>query len=404
MWLLVFIFLAFTFLVGWTLFGYFIFLYWKGFCRRRVEPEIPGNLPSMSIAVPCYNEEKNIIAKLDDLRRLDYPRELLQIVFVDGGSSDHTVALLKGARDCGLLFTVLQSPRSGKIHQLNHALPALTGEIVLNTDVDARIRPDALKWIAAEFALDLQVAVVGAYCAPEKTMDIEDYHWAAQNKSRFIESDADNASIVIAQCYAFRRNFLTSFPEDVVADDVYIAFLAAVEGKRAVYSRKAMAVETRTPQTYTEFLEHKFRKSNAMLRESLRFLYRLPEMAASSKTIFLTRLAQQVLLPWALAWWMLLAGVLLILARLDMIVFGSSFLLLLFVSTSVLFRRMPLPDGTRHHSVITLIKGYAVTNFIMIATALSYPFYQQSSFYSRLQESGPDAQVRARVHLGPAQK
>jgi poly-beta-1,6-N-acetyl-D-glucosamine synthase len=394
MWLLVFIFLAFTLLVGWMLFGYFIFLYWNGFCRRTKEPQIPESLPSVSIAVPCYNEERDILAKLDDLRRLDYPRERLQIVFVDGGSSDCTVALLKGTRDFGTLFTVLQSPKSGKIHQLNFALPFLTGDIVVNTDVDARMRPDALKWTAAEFALDPKVAVVGAYCAPDKTIDIEDYHWAAQNKSRFIESDAGNAFIVIAQCYAFRRDFLSAFPEDVVADDVYIAFLAAVEGKKAVYSRKAMAVETRTPQTYSEFLEHKFRKSNAMLRESLRFLYRLPEMKAFYKTIFLTRLAQQVLLPWALAWWLLLAGVLSILARFDMIVFGSLLLLLLFVSTSALFRRMPLPDGSHHHSVLTLIKGYAVTNFIMIATALSYPFYRQSSLYSRLQENGREAEKK----------
>ena len=72
--------------------------------------------------------------------------------------------------------------------------------------------------------------------------------------------------MVIACCYAFRRGLLDRFPEDVVADDVYVAALANTLGHRTTYCAKALVEELRTPQTLPELFTHKFRKSNAVLR------------------------------------------------------------------------------------------------------------------------------------------
>jgi hypothetical protein len=250
--------------------------------------------------------------------------------------------------------------------------------------VDARLAPDALEWIAASFAVAPEIWVVGAYCHPANGLEIEQYYWDSQNKGRFLESDAHTASIVIAQCYAFRRELLTTFPEDVVADDVYAAFLANTLGYRTIYSRHATAVETRTPQDISQFLSHKFRKSNAFLRESLRFVYRLPEMSPFCKMMLATRIVQQLLLPWALIFWMLIAGVLLTLFRFDVVIFGAAFLILLLLLTNRVFAWTHLPDGARRYSLATGLIGYALTMLIMLTTGASYPFFQQGSSYMRL--------------------
>jgi cellulose synthase/poly-beta-1,6-N-acetylglucosamine synthase-like glycosyltransferase len=296
----------------------------------------------------------------------------------------HTRELLADAITEDEPFRVVACGPVGKIGQLNAVLPELRGEIIVNTDVDARLAPDALRWIAAEFAASESVSVVGAYCRPEGPLALERYYWDQQNKGRFLESDAGAASIVVAPCYAFRRTLLTAFPDDVVADDIYVAFLAHAERCGVVYSRKAMAVETRSPRGVSEFLPHKFRKSNAFLRESLRFLYRLPEMTGLGKTLLLVRTAQQLLLPWLLLFWLLTAGAILTLFRFDLVLFGAAFLFVLFGTTSVVFAGTRLPEPPRRYSLVTVAVGYVLTNFILMVTALSYPFFRQGSTYARL--------------------
>lgn len=49
----------------------------------------PAHLKA-SLIIPVHNEELVLPAKLDNLAALDYPPELLQVVFVSDGSTDGT--------------------------------------------------------------------------------------------------------------------------------------------------------------------------------------------------------------------------------------------------------------------------------------------------------------------------
>ena len=301
-------------------------------------------------------------------------------MFVDGNSNDKTIELLETYNE----FIIHKCPVNGKINQLNYILPKIYSNIVLITDVDGLLKPNTLKWIAAEFNSNPDASVVGAYCYPINTLEIEHYYWSAQNRGRFLETYAKTSSIVVAQCYAFKNGLLTSFPDDVIADDIYTAFLANTLNKKTIYSYHAIAYETRTPKLYSEFIPHKFRKSNAFLRESLRFLYRLPEMNIYFKLILATKIAQQLLLPLGFLIWIILSGVLLTLYRYDIVIIGAAILFFLFVITSRIFASIILPDGIQKYSLLTIIKGYIMTNIIVLATGLCYPFYNQNSNYKRL--------------------
>jgi cellulose synthase/poly-beta-1,6-N-acetylglucosamine synthase-like glycosyltransferase len=260
----------------------------------------------------------------------------------------------------------------------------LRGDVVVSTDVDAKLSPDALRWIVREFGTDPDVMVVGAYCSPTNCLDVEHYYWAAQNRGRLIETDAGGASIVVAPCYAFRRSLLSAFPDDVVADDVYVAFLAQSRGYKVVYSRSATVVETRNPASYAQFIPHKFRKSNAFLRESLRFIYRLPQMNPLGKVMLITRTAQQLLLPWATLAWLTMTGVLLTMFRFDVAVLGFLIVLVTGFLTSRIFAWTKLPVQPQRANFRATLVGYFLTTLIMMATGLSYPFFRQASCYQRL--------------------
>lgn len=406
MWILASFFALTTLLMMWLCAAYFVVLCFVSFLRKRRIARPPDQLPTMSIVVPCYNEADFIVDKLRNLLACSYPTEKLEIVFVDGGSTDDTVERLAEAIRPGRAVRISHCPRKGKINQLNHVLPTLAGEIIVNTDADARLRPDALVQLAAEFTRDPRAWVVGAFSYAANAVWRDRCFWDSQNRGRLIESDAHSSSIVIATCYAFRRDLLTQFPDDVVADDVYVAFLANSLGRRVIYSRQAIVEELRGPGSISEFLSHKFRKNNAFLRESLRFLYRLPDMNGFCKMMMLTRIGQQLLLPWAFGLWSVLALTLLVLGRLELIAVAAASIALLIMITNRAFHSVDVPPGTTHrygpyrHGIV-----FFETICVLFAAALSYPFFRQNSAYSRLATAPrtlPEPTPQSRPIHGPA--
>ena len=373
-----------TLILGWILFGYFIYLYIRGSNKTKKQPNIPDKLPFMSVVVPCYNEENRIIDKLNDLKGLDYPADLMEVIFVDGGSSDRTVQLLKERSSGNFKFRMETSLHKGKINQINHILPQLKGEIIVITDVDGFLSKGALKWIAAEFENCRDAYVVGAFCYPGKALDIEHYYWFVQNIGRLLETRAHTSSMVIAQCYAFRKGLLNAFPEDVAADDVYIALLANTLGWEVIYSRYAIASETRAPQDYAEFFLHKLRKSHNVLREFIRFSRRILDMDNYFKICFMTRFAQQLILPWICILWLLMSGILVAFMRFEIVILSILFLAALFILARQVMSRIELPGSTRKYSITSALEGCVAMSIVMLCTALYYPFHSHGSDYRRI--------------------
>lgn len=390
MWVLTSFFALATLALGWLCAAYFIVLRFAGCVRHRGgQAEVPQDMPDLSVVVPCANEADLIVDKLRNLLDCDYPADRLEIVFVDGGSTDDTVPRLEAAIPANRRIRISHAPRKGKIHQLNDVLPTLEGRYVVVSDADGRLRRDTLKQMVAEFAADRDAWVVGAYSTMPNAIWRDRCFWDSQNRGRLIESDACSSSIVIATCYAFRSELMSEFPEDVVADDVYVALLANSLGRRVVYSRQALVEELRGPSGISDFLSHKFRKNNAFLRESLRFLYRLPEMTGYCKLMTLTRIAQQLLLPWAVGLWFVLALTLLTLGRIDLLLVASASLLLSLMIARQAFQSVDVPEGaTCRFGIMRYGTVFLETILVMFAAALSYPFYRQNSAYSRLDATG----------------
>ena len=54
-----------------------------------------NSLPLISIVIATYNEQKNIFKFLTSLTMQNYPRDRLEIIIVDGGSTDGTIEIAK---------------------------------------------------------------------------------------------------------------------------------------------------------------------------------------------------------------------------------------------------------------------------------------------------------------------
>ncbi|TBN39983.1 glycosyltransferase [Paracoccus subflavus] len=120
---------------------------------RSVQAEMSGPLPVISVMVPLFRESDVAGKLMDRLSRLDYPRELTDILLVIEESDHVTRNALQGIRLPGW-FRVVEVP-SGPIQTkpraLNYALNFCRGSIVGVWDAEDRPDPDQLHKIARGF-------------------------------------------------------------------------------------------------------------------------------------------------------------------------------------------------------------------------------------------------------------
>lgn len=106
--------------------------------------------PTVSIIVPCFNEEKTVASTLESLLKLDYPKEKLSIIIVDDGSTDNTAQELLKFKNHPQI-SILSKTNGGKHTALNLALEKINTDLVGCLDADSFVNPDALKKIIPFF-------------------------------------------------------------------------------------------------------------------------------------------------------------------------------------------------------------------------------------------------------------
>ncbi len=122
---------------------YFTIMFFMLYKRnKRVLKALPplSALPTITLIVPAFNEEKTVSRTLRHLQNFDYPKERLEIMVIDDGSADKTFEV--ASRFKGV--TVLRKKNGGKASALNHGLKFARGELVGCVDSDSCPRSDAL--------------------------------------------------------------------------------------------------------------------------------------------------------------------------------------------------------------------------------------------------------------------
>ncbi len=106
--------------------------------------------PTVTIIVPCYNEEKVISLTVDSLLGLDYPQDKLKIIVVDDGSKDNSWGVVQKYKNNPQIL-LLKKENGGKHTALNLGLQNSTSEFVGCLDSDSSVHPEALKRIITYF-------------------------------------------------------------------------------------------------------------------------------------------------------------------------------------------------------------------------------------------------------------
>lgn len=278
--------------LAWTSSIYYLLLH-----RKDNEEKAGANHPGpdedlrFSIIIPCYREEGFILNKLENTASLDYPSDRFNVIVVDGGSEDGTGEIARTFCASQANFSFIISRQRGKIPQVNQALDRITDGIVMITDVDGQLESDALRRLNLLYR-DPEIGCAGAYVVPADPLPEDCLFWQHQNAMRLMESRHGHCAVMVAVAYTFRRDLFRQFPDNVIADDVYTAFVSNTRGLKSLYSPTVRATELRSGSNRCGMFSHKLRKLNANMRELKRFLPDWRRMKPVWRVMFLTKFMQ----------------------------------------------------------------------------------------------------------------
>ncbi|MFT4326377.1 MAG: glycosyltransferase [Candidatus Woesearchaeota archaeon] len=117
--------------------------------RKELYSEVCDYFPTVTIAVPAYNEEETLAGTLNSLLALDYPKDKLEIMVIDDGSTDNTLKIARRFEKKGVV--VYTKPNTGKGESLNFAIEKSKSEFFGALDADSFAEVDSLTLLMSYF-------------------------------------------------------------------------------------------------------------------------------------------------------------------------------------------------------------------------------------------------------------
>jgi len=245
----------------WVLFGIIVYSYFgyalllmiivrfKRLLKAKVLPKFDSdNLPEVTMFVAAYNELDFLPEKIEDFRRLNYPRDKLKIVFVTDGSDDGSYEYLEKLDDITVYH---EYARKGKISAMNRGMKFIKTPIVVFSDCNTGLGKNSVMRIV-ELLSDPKVGcVAGEKRIYSKEADSasgsgEGLYWKFESKLKYWESEIFSVVGAAGELFAVKTKFFKEVEPDTILDDFIISLRIAMEGYSIKYNPEAYAIEEPT--------------------------------------------------------------------------------------------------------------------------------------------------------------
>ena len=244
-------------LLFYTYAGYPILL-WVFSHRRRRASISPTFKPNVTMVVPAYNEEELIEEKILNCLSLNYPREKLEVIVVNDGSTDGTGEIISRYAKSGIMVQENSTPM-GKIGVMNATVPEAYGEVVVFSDASAMLERDAVTQLVNHFHNEDVGCVSGRYIYNDSESTSTDSHgneglyWKYE---AFIKEREGKFGTVIGShgaLYGIRKELFSPLETHTINDDLVLPLMAIEKDYRTVYEKGSVARERSRSDIENEF-------------------------------------------------------------------------------------------------------------------------------------------------------
>jgi glycosyltransferase involved in cell wall biosynthesis len=119
--------------------------------------------PLVSIVIPCYNEETFIGTILENILSQDYPRESLEVLIVDGFSTDQTRSVIQSYTSLYSFIRLVDNEKQFVPFALNLGIAGSKGEVIMIMGSHS-VYPNNYVSVLVAALYDLNADNVGGIC------------------------------------------------------------------------------------------------------------------------------------------------------------------------------------------------------------------------------------------------
>ena len=316
-----------------ALFPYMIYLWGIYFGKKSDEIILPLTYPAISIVMSAYNEEQVIEKRIANIQECHYPKESMEIIFVDDLSSDNTKNLAKLCLERSKIpyQIISNTERLGTNRSYNSAISRANYPIIVTTDADVFFETDALSYLIGRLLSNKKIAAVTGELRPlmntNSTTILEGVYRSFYGRMCVWESTIDSTYNFNGALVAFRSDLIKRINDKRGADDANTAFEAIRKGYRAVYESKAVVYEI-IPKSFKIQYRQKTRRATGLIEATLSNLDLLGKQNWFSRFFYPLRIYMYICTP-------VLFFLSLVVFSLGMFQYNPVFLLIIFLCLSV---------------------------------------------------------------------
>jgi cellulose synthase/poly-beta-1,6-N-acetylglucosamine synthase-like glycosyltransferase len=252
-------------------------------------------LPEITLLILAYNEEEEIEAKLLNCLELDYPKDRIQILIASDGSTDATNRIVNKYINSQIQLLDFPTNR-GKVAALNEAIQQVISEIVVFSDANVMLEPQAIKKMVRNFADPNVGTVSGKVKLLGDTIsyrEAEAFYYCIEHFIQAKESETGSMIGADGAMYAIRRELFLPPPDDTILDDFAISMAIACKGKLVLHEPEACGYEKNTKE-----IQGEFRRKARIIAGGIQCLLRGIGIPSVGQTLLAFKFVSHKLLRW----------------------------------------------------------------------------------------------------------
>jgi cellulose synthase/poly-beta-1,6-N-acetylglucosamine synthase-like glycosyltransferase len=257
------------------IFGFYgiVLLYFRRQGKKECCEESEEFEPKASIVIPTHNEEVIISKKIDNILHLDYPKDKLEVIFVDD-SNDSTPSIIEEySKKLPYIRLLRFRERMGYSPSMIAGCKAAENEVVVYSEAGSFMNPKAIKNLVRHFKKPEIGMVTGRSIIMNEDEEVGDAEKSYREISDFlrtVESRMDSTFQIKGEAAAVRKELIKDLETCNATFDNTSALFIRQKGYRVIYDPEVEFYEY-APKTYAEWAKQKTIRAANWIKMLLRF-------------------------------------------------------------------------------------------------------------------------------------